>query len=44
MVKQQDLNDLVNALNEVLDGLDKRLKKLEEAAAKPSSKKKVSEK
>jgi hypothetical protein len=37
MVKQQDLNDLVQALNQVLDGFDKRIKKLEEAAEKPSS-------
>jgi len=47
MVKQQDLNDLVTAFNEVLDRLDKRIKKLEEAAEKPSAptrRKKVEEK
>jgi len=45
MVTQKDIQDVVNAVNEVLKGMDERLKKLEEAA-KPSSttRKKVAEK
>jgi len=45
MVTQKDIQDVVNAVNEVLKGMDERLKKLEEAA-KPSSTthKKVAEK
>lgn len=37
MVTQKDLQDVVKALNEVLLEIDKRLKKLEEAAAKQPS-------
>ncbi len=36
MVKQQDLQDLVKAVNDVLAGLDKRISALEEAATKRS--------
>lgn len=36
MVTQKDIQDVVKAVNEVLLGMDERLKKLEEAA-KPST-------
>lgn len=37
MVTQKDMQDLVKALNEVLQELDQRVKKLEEEAAKKQS-------
>lgn len=47
MVTQKDLQDLVAAVNQVLDSIDKRITTLEEMAKKPSSSprsKKVEEK
>jgi len=43
MVTQKDIQDVVKALNEVLREIDKRITVLEEAAKKPSSRKKVTE-
>ena len=36
MLTQKDLQDVVNAVNEVLKQIDNRLSKLEQAATKPS--------
>ena len=41
MVTQKDLQDVVKALNEVLLHIDRRITKLEEAAAKPSAPRQV---